>query len=54
MRPLVMAECPFPRVPPRSQTGEATWVRPVLQALIEIAEFTNDGLVRHASFLDLV
>ena len=32
----------------------ALWVRPELGALVEIAEFTNDGLVRHASFVDLV
>ena len=32
----------------------ATWLDPVLRASLEIAEFTNDGLVRHASFLNLV
>jgi len=54
MRPLITTDCPYPRVPPRGQTGEATWVQPELRALVEIAEFTNDGLVRHASFIDLV
>ena len=54
MRPLITPHCPYPRVPPRSQTGEATWVQPELRARVEIAEFTNDGLVRHASFVDLV
>jgi hypothetical protein len=29
-------------------------VRPDLRAAIEITEFTNDGLVRHASFIDLL
>jgi len=54
LRARVTTECPFARVPPRSATGVATWVRPELRARIEIAEFTNEGLVRHASFLSLV
>jgi bifunctional non-homologous end joining protein LigD len=31
----------------------ATWVEPALRATVEIAEFTNEGLVRHATFVDL-
>ena len=31
----------------------ATWIRPELRAMVEITEFTNDGLVRHASFVEL-
>jgi bifunctional non-homologous end joining protein LigD len=54
LRERVIAQCPFATLPPRSATGDATWVRPDLRAVIEIAEFTNDGLVRHASFLDLL
>jgi bifunctional non-homologous end joining protein LigD len=54
LRPLMTATCPFVTVPPRSQTGDARWVSPELRALVEIAEFTNDGLVRHASFIDLL
>ncbi len=54
LRERVQRECPFQVVPPRSATGPATWVRPDLRALVEIAEFTNDGLVRHASFLRLL
>jgi bifunctional non-homologous end joining protein LigD len=54
LRSRVIERCPFATVPPRSATGVATWVRPELRARIEIAEFTNDGLVRHASFLSLV
>lgn len=54
LRDRVVRECPFATVPPRSATGVATWVRPDLRALVEIAEFTNDGLVRHASFISLV
>ena len=50
----VVADCPFSETPPRADTGDATWVRPELRALIEIAEFTNEGYVRHASFLELI
>jgi len=46
-------DCPFSALPPRSYTGDATWVRPELRAVIEIAELTNEGYVRHASFIDL-
>lgn len=46
--------CPFSAVPPREYSLEAIWVRPELRALIEIAEFTNDGYVRHSSFVGLI
>ena len=45
--------CPFEPYPPRAEVRDATWVRPDLRAVIEIAEVTNDGHVRHASFIDL-
>lgn len=51
---LVTERCPFTELPPATYRRTATWVAPVLRATIEIAEFTNDGLVRHASFVDLV
>lgn len=54
LRKRVTRDCPFVETPPRSHTGEATWVRPELRALIEIAEFTNEGYVRHSSFLKLI
>lgn len=53
LRERVVDDCPLAAVPPRSATGVATWVRPDLRAVVEITEFTNDGLVRHASFVDL-
>ena len=31
----------------------AHWVRPELTATIELTEFTNEGYVRQASFIDL-
>ena len=40
-------------VPPMHRRG-ATWVRPELRAILEIAELTNDGYVRHASFIRLL
>lgn len=54
LRSLVTDTCPFTELPPASYRRGATWVEPVLTATIDIAEFTNDGLVRHAVFVDLV
>jgi bifunctional non-homologous end joining protein LigD len=54
MKQLAIKECPFDPPPPPAYRKGATWVRPELRALVEITEFTNDGLVRHASFLELV
>jgi bifunctional non-homologous end joining protein LigD len=54
LRSIETAECPFVELPPPSYRRTATWVEPVLTATLEIAEFTNDGLVRHASFVALV
>ncbi|MDP9464158.1 MAG: non-homologous end-joining DNA ligase [Actinomycetota bacterium] len=46
--------CPFRSLPPREYSREAIWVRPELRATVEIAEFTNDGYVRHSSFVGLI
>lgn len=48
------ATCPFEPPPPSAYRRDATWVRPDLRATLEITEFTNDGLVRQASFVGLV
>ena len=53
LRPLATETCPFDPAPPASIQRTATWVRPELTAVVEIAEFTNDGHVRHASFIEL-
>ncbi len=53
LRELAIADCPFDPVPPASYRRAATWVEPVLRAEVEIAEFTNEGFVRHASFVRL-
>lgn len=54
MHSLAVPESPFAGAVPREYTRSATWIRPELTAEIEIAEWTNDGLVRHASYLGLV
>lgn len=46
--------CPFLSLPPREYSREAIWVRPELRATVEIAEFTNEGYVRHSSFIGLI
>jgi ATP-dependent DNA ligase len=45
------AEYPFDPVPPHSYSREATQVEPVLEAQIELTEFTNEGYVSHANFI---
>lgn len=50
---LAVTECPFDPPPPAAYRRGARWVRPELRATIEIAEFTNEGFVRHASFVAL-
>lgn len=54
LRQLVIDHCPLERVPPVRQTGDAVWVQPSLSAEVDIAEFTNEGLVRHAVFVSVV
>ena len=54
MRSLTVTDCPFSPPQPAAYRRAATWVEPTLRATIEIAEFTNDGFVRHASFIGLV
>ena len=51
---LAVDRCPFVPPPSASIARTATWVEPVLRATVEIAEFTDEGLVRHASFVGLV
>ncbi|MDJ0767980.1 MAG: non-homologous end-joining DNA ligase [Ilumatobacter sp.] len=54
LRDIRTGDCPFDPIPPAPYRRHATWVEPTLSALIEMTEFTNDGLVRHASFIELV
>ncbi len=53
LRPLSTDVCPFDPPPAPAVRRTATWVRPALHATVEIAEFTNEGHVRHASFVGL-
>jgi bifunctional non-homologous end joining protein LigD len=54
MRPLHVDASPFDPVPPREYSRDAVWIRPELWARLEIAELTNEGYVRHASFIELL
>ena len=47
-------DCPFLTLPPREYTRDAIWVRPEMRAKVEISELTNEGYVRHSSFVGLV
>jgi bifunctional non-homologous end joining protein LigD len=53
LRALRTDRCPFDPPPPREYARDATWVRPELVARIELTEFTNEGFVRHGSFVGL-
>ena len=50
---LIVDECPFSELPSAKHRRGARWVAPKLRATIGIAESTNDGYVRHASFIGL-
>lgn len=54
LRELRTRACPFDPLPPTAYRRGATWVEPKLTAKVEITEFTNDGYVRQASFVDLI
>ncbi len=54
LRALEIRDCPFDPPPPSSYRRNARWVQPELVATIEMTELTNDGLVRQASFIELV
>ena len=53
MRGLEVEACPFDPAPPTSYRRNAHWIEPVLTATVEMTEFTNDGYVRQASFVEL-
>jgi len=53
LRSLRRDTCPFTPTPPREYVRGARWVEPELVIDAEITEFTNEGLVRHGSFVGL-
>lgn len=53
LRDLRTDDCPFSPAPPIAYRRGATWVEPVLTATVELTEFTNEGYVRQASFVEL-
>jgi bifunctional non-homologous end joining protein LigD len=51
---LEQKECPFEPTPPRASLGRAVrWTRPELVAEVEFVEWTDDGRLRHPSFMGL-
>ena len=50
---LATDACPFDPVPPKGALTRPRWVRPELVAEVAFAEWTDDGIVRHASFQGL-
>ena len=54
LQPLATDDCPFDPPPPRADVARgATWVRPELVAELAFAEWTDDGRLRHPSYLGL-
>jgi bifunctional non-homologous end joining protein LigD len=51
MRVLGTSACPFAR-PPKTRT-RAHWIRPELVAQVRFTEWTNEGSMRHPTFLGL-
>jgi bifunctional non-homologous end joining protein LigD len=51
--PLVSDACPFTPVPDALSRRGARWVQPTLVAEIEFRQWTDDGKMRHASFIGL-
>jgi bifunctional non-homologous end joining protein LigD len=48
---LATDECPFVPPPPKPIVRTAHWVRPELVAEITFAEWTGEGILRHASYI---
>lgn len=48
---IEQAECPFAQLPPADVVKRAHWVQPVLSCEVSFIEFTEDGHIRHPSFL---
>ena len=55
LKALTIADCPFdPRpTPTQLRHQRPHWLQPTLVCEVEFAEWTHDGIVRHASFLGL-
>jgi bifunctional non-homologous end joining protein LigD len=50
LRPLEQRENPFAQFPPGVSRAQTHWVKPELVAEVSFAEWTDDGLLRHAVF----
>ncbi|MBS0658132.1 MAG: non-homologous end-joining DNA ligase [Verrucomicrobia bacterium] len=51
LRSLRQQSCPFAPPPTTADARGCTWVQPTLVVQVRFAEWTSDGLLRHASFL---
>lgn len=51
---LTIDTCPFDPRPPTKVCRDARWVSPDLRAIVEFSDFSDDGLVRHGSFIRIV
>ncbi|MDD4802720.1 MAG: DNA ligase D [Syntrophomonas sp.] len=51
--PIMKKESPFQQLPPSRKNEKVTWLEPELVAEIAFAEWTEDHLLRHASFKGL-
>ncbi|MES2537974.1 MAG: DNA ligase D [Pseudomonadota bacterium] len=52
-RKLAATASPFVKAPPRSGAPALHWLKPALIAEVKFAQWTDGGLVRHASFVGL-
>jgi len=48
---LVSDTCPFAEPPPANQARDAHWVRPEMVVQVAFGEWTDDGRLRHPSYL---
>jgi bifunctional non-homologous end joining protein LigD len=53
LMPLQADVCPFSVPPPRSQTRDARWVRPILVGEVRFSEWTREGRLRHPAWRGL-
>jgi bifunctional non-homologous end joining protein LigD len=53
LRALTVDDSPFDGPVPATIRRTARWVHPTLRIVVEIAEFTNGGIARHASFVEV-
>lgn len=53
LKPLIRKTPPISDAPEARRGETVTWLKPDFTAMVDIAEWTNEGLVRQASFIEL-